>query len=198
MNARRIIKPVNPSIKGQNNQLAFAPLKENMSSAYKLFIDNCVIEDFGYVLKASKGSFADSISVSNTTSKIVKMCLYWQLTKKGDYNAEMVSFEQFEFNNIKCNVIHFYRGGYDESTIGGFLTLSNNTFAKCGSKEESRLLIKAPGIINVHISGNTFRNNPVRLVALLWGEKNKHHENNTIINSGQIKVEEQQKLDILY
>jgi poly(beta-D-mannuronate) lyase len=198
MNPKGIIKLENISIKGQNNQLAFAPLEENMFSAYYLFIDNCVIEDFAYVLKASKASFADSITVSNTSIKNCENGFVLAADEKGDYNAEMVTFEHCEFRNIQQNVIHFYRGGYDESTIGGYLTLNNNTFTACGQKEDSGVLIKTTGIINVLISGNTFQNNPVKLVALLWGAKNNHHSNNTVIQSGQIKVEEQQELDILY
>ena len=198
MNPKGIIRLENLIIKGTNKQFAFAPLAENMSSAYMLFIDNCVIGDFAYVLKASKGSFADSISVSKTTIRNCENGIVLAAEEKGDYNAEMVSFDNCEFTNVKRNVIHFYRGGYDESTIGGFLTLSNNTFIACGEKESSGLLIRTPGIINVHIEGNTFRNNPVKLIALLWGAKNNHHSNNTVANSGQIKVEAQQKLDLLY
>lgn len=198
MNPRGIINLENLSIKGQNKQLAFAPLKENMSSAYDLFIDNCVIEDFAYVLHASKGSFADSINIRNTTIQNCENGFVLAAEEKGDYNAEMVHFEQCKFINVKRNVIHFYRGGYDESTIGGFLTLSNNTFTNCGQKEESGVLIKTRGIINVLILDNTFKNNPVKFVAVLWGEKNNHHSNNTVSQSGQIKVEEQQKLEILY
>ena len=198
MNPKGVINLKNLSIKGGNKQLAFAPLKENMASAYNLFIDNCDIENFDYVLKAYKGSFADSITVSNTIIKNCENGIVLAADDKGDYNAEMVTFKHCDFNNVKQNVINFYRGGYDESTIGGFLTLSNNTFTACGQKEKSEVLIKTRGIINVQISDNTFNNNSVKLVALLWGEKNNYHSNNTIIKSGEIKVEEQQKLEILY
>ncbi|WJJ95790.1 chondroitinase-B domain-containing protein [Algibacter luteus] len=198
MNPNGNIRLEHVSIKGQSNQLAFASLQENMSSAYKLSINNCEIEGFEYVLKASKGSFADSINFNKTILKNCKNGFVLAADEKGDYNAEMVTFNQCEFNNIKQNVMHFYRGGYDESTIGGYLTLTNNTFTNCGSQEKSGLLIKTPGIINVQISNNTFKNNNVKFVALLWGEKNNHHNNNTLIQSGKIKVEDQQKLEILY
>jgi poly(beta-D-mannuronate) lyase len=188
----------NISIKSQNNQLAFAPLKENMSSAYYLFINNCEIKDFDYFLKAYKGSFADSITVTNTTIHNCKNGLVLAADEKGDYNAEMVFFDKCEFTQIERNVIHFYRGGYDESTIGGCLSISNSTFTNCGSKEESGVLIKTHGIINVDLSENTFLHNPIKLVALLWGEKNNHHHHNVITQSGQIKVEEQQRMEILY
>ncbi|WP_407557555.1 chondroitinase-B domain-containing protein [Winogradskyella sp. 4-2091] len=198
MNPKGNLKLQNISIKGQGNQLAFAPLSENMASAYYLFIDDCSIDNFNYILKASKGSFADSINFNKTIIKNSKNGFVLAADEKGDYNAEMVTFNNCEFNNISQNLIHFYRGGYDESTIGGVLTLSNNLFTNCGKTEKSELLIKTPGIINVHISDNTFKDNPVKLVALLWGEKNNHHKNNTVINSGEIKVEDQQKLEILY
>jgi len=198
MNPEGNIKLDNIHIKGQNKQLVLAPLDENMSSAYHIFIENCVFENFKHFLKASKGSFADSITVRNTKIQNFENGIVLAADEKGDYNAEMVTFDNCEFNNIKRNVFHFFRGGYDESTIGGVLTLSNNTFTHCGEKEESGMLIKTHGIINVQITGNTFLDNPVKLIALLWGEKNNHQSNNTIIRSGEIKVEEQQKLEILY
>lgn len=82
-------------------------------------------------------------------------------------------------------VLRFFR----ESTIGGYLTLSDNTFTTCYKHEESGMLVKAPGIISANITGNTFRDNPVKLVTLR-GRKENHHYNNTVIKSGQIKVEE--------
>ena len=70
----------------------------------------------------------------------------------------------------------------------------------CGenSNQKSGILLKTRGIINVNLTDNTFKNNMTELVALLWGEKNNHQMNNTLINTGKIKVEEQQKLKILY
>lgn len=198
MNPKGSIKLENLVLKAKNNNPAFAPLNENMASSYKLFIDNCVIEDFDFVLKAYKGSFADSITIRNTTIKNCKNGIVLAADEKGDYNAEMVSIDYCEFVNVESNVIDFYRGGYDESTIGGFLTITNSSFTGCGKSEKSGILLKTRGIINVNLSDNLFKNNPIELVALLWGEKNNYHINNTLINTGKIKVEEQQKLKILY
>lgn len=198
MNPGGTVRLQNIALSGQGDQLAFAPLAENMSSAYKLFVQDSKIDGFRYVLKASKGSFADSITFTNTTIQNCQNGLVLAADEKGDYNAEMVTFTECIFENVSENVIHFYRGGYDESTIGGFLTLRNNSFTRCGAKDASKMLIKTPGIINVHLLNNTFKNNPVDLVALLWGAKNNLHKDNTVENSGQIKVEEQRKLDLLY
>lgn len=192
------IRLENISLQGQGTQHAFAPLSENMSSAYKIFVDRSSIKNFDYVLEASKGSFADSINMTLTTLINCKNGLVLAADARGDYNAEMVSFDNCTFDNIHQNVIHFYRGGYDESTIGGYLTINNSTFTRCGQSEKSGTLLKTRGIINVQIHDNTFQNNPVQKVAVLWGIKNNHHSNNTFSKSGQLLVEDEQKLDLLY
>ncbi len=183
---------------GNKTQLAFEPLKENMSAAYKLFINNSHIENFDHLLLASRGSFADSIDVHNTTFKNAKNGFVLAADQKGDYNAEMFTVTESTFENIDQNLIHFYRGGYDESTIGGVLTLKNNTFKNSGGNEKSGILIKTRGIINVLINDNSFTDNLVKRVAILWGAKNNHHKNNTVKNSGKIEVQEQQALELLY
>ena len=185
-------------LQGSENHLAFAPLEKNMSAAYKLFINDSSIENFGHLLLASKGSFADSIQINNSHFKNAKNGFVLAADQKGDYNAEMFSIANSTFENIDQNVVHFYRGGYDESTIGGYLTLVNNTFERSGKKEKSQILIKTRGIINVLLDGNTFKNNPIKRVAVLWGAKNNHHKNNLVFQSGEIEVQEQQALEILY
>ena len=110
----------------------------------------------------------------------------------------MFTITNSSFQNIKQNVIHFYRGGYDESTIGGVLTLQNNEFKGSGAQENSGILIKTRGIINVLIEGNIFSNNRVKRVAILWGAKNNHHQDNILTRSGKIEVQEQQALELLY
>ena len=183
---------------GEGTQTAFAPLEINMRSSYKLFLDQSEIENFDHILIASKGSFADSIGIKKSVFRNLKNGFVLAADQKGDYNAEMVSIDSSEFINIDKNLIHFYRGGYDESTIGGFLTLTNNSFKSSGKKEKSGILLKTRGIINVLIEGNRFANNPVKRIAVLWGAKNNQHRNNTITNSGEIEVQEQQKLELLY
>ena len=186
------------SLRGEGSQTAFAPLKENMSSSYKLFVKNSIVQNFDHLLLASRGSFADSIGIDKTSFINAKNGFVLAADQKGDYNAEMFSISNSSFENIDQNVIHFYRGGYDESTIGGVLTLKNNTFKQSGQKEKSGILLKTRGIINVLLEGNTFINNKVKRVAVLWGAKNNHHFNNTLKQSGKIEVQEQQKLEILY
>ena len=115
-----------------------------------------------------------------------------------DYNAEYLTVSNCNFSNVKQNVIDYYRGGYDESTIGGNLLLEYSTFTNSGAKEQNGILLNTRGIINVDISNNIFKNNPVKLIALLWGAKNNSHSDNQISNSGEIRVEENLKLTLMY
>lgn len=190
----------NVDLKGQNSQYAFACLKDNMSSLYNLEVRDSEISNFDYVLKAYKYSMSDSISFINTN---IENCangieLSEERDDRGEYNAEYLIIDRCHFRNIGSNVIDYYRGGYDESTIGGTLVVTNSTFENCGAQEKNGILLNSYGIINVNISNNTFLNNRVKLVALLWGAKNNSHANNEIKNSGRILVEENLKLNLMY
>ena len=137
---------------------------------------------------------------SNTALKNCKngIELSEETNDKGDYNVEFLTIENCQFDNIKKNVIDYYRGGYDESTIGGNLIVKNSTFTKCGGEEKNGILLNTRGIVNVEISNNEFKNNPVKLVALLWGAKNNTHSKNKITQSGKLIVEENLKLKLVY
>ena len=187
-------------LKGNQSQAAFKTLDKNMSSAYGLWLNNTEVSEFNSVLEVSKGSFADTVSVANS---IIKNCksgiqLNKETNDKGDYNSEFVYVTNNTFSNVDANVLNYYRGGYDESTIGGNLVFKDNTVTNCGQSETENILIKNRGIVNVEFANNTFKNNPVKIVAVLWGEKDQKPENNTITNSGEIKVVQNLKLKLMY
>jgi len=200
MHPKGLLTIKNLNLQGTGSQMAFASLKTNMSSLYKIDVDGAEISNFNYVLKAYKESFADAITFTNTTFSDCEngIELSEETNDKGDYNTEFLTITDCTFNTIKQNVIDYYRGGYDESTIGGNLVVSNSTFTNCGSEESNGILLNTRGIINVNITKNTFKNNPVKLVALLWGAKNNTHSDNTIRNSGKLIVEENLKLKLVY
>ena len=190
----------NVTLKGNNAQHAFASLKENMFTHFGLTVADCDINDFNYVLKVYKESFAERITFENTS---ILNCengleLSEETNDLGDYNTEYLTINNCRFSNVKSNVIDYYRGGYDESTIGGNLLVTNSTFTNCGAQEKSGILINSHGIVNVDISKNTFKNNPVKLVALLWGAKNNTHSDNEINNSGEIRIEENLEMKLMY
>lgn len=185
---------------GNGNQNAFGMLQKNMSKAYDLFMENVELSDFNKILETSKGSFADTISVIGSSIKNSKQgfLVNKETDDKGDYNAEFVIIKNTEFNNIQGKILDYHRGGYDESTIGGNLIFHNNTVTNSGKMEPEHILIKNRGIINVDFSDNTFKNNPVALIAVLWGEKDQKPVNNTIQNSGKIDVVQNLKLKLMY
>ncbi len=191
-----ILESVN--LKGSINNYAFASLKENMSSLYNLTVHNVEISDFQYVLKVYKYSFSEFIKFHST---LIKNCengleISAETDDTGDYNAENVYVIESKFEGVKNNVIDYYRGGYDESTVGGNLIVKGCTFSNNGA--ENGILLNTYGIINVDISGNTFKNNDVKLVARLWGAKNNEHSHNTIENSGKLVVEQNLPLKLMY
>ncbi|MRX62632.1 chondroitinase-B domain-containing protein [Maribacter luteus] len=200
LNPYGILHIKNVSLTGNGKQQAFSNLKENMSNHFGLTVSGCDINNFNYVLKAYKQTFAEEITFKNTS---ISDCengieLSEETNDKGDYNVEYLTIDNCSFTNVNQNVIDYYRGGYDESTIGGNLLVTNSTFTNCGSKEKNRILLNHRGIVNVNINKNTFTDNMVELVALLWGAKNNVASDNKISNSGEIKVEENLKLKLMY
>lgn len=188
------------NLKGDKVQYAFASLKNDMSSLYNLSIEDCEISDFDFILKAYKYSFAEHIELTASTFKNCQngFELSEETDDKGEYNAENIIIKDCRFEGVDKNVIDYYRGGYDESTVGGNLWVTNSTFTNCGRKEENGILINTYGILNVDISDNVFSNNPVKMVALLWGAKNNKHADNEVTRSGEIVVEENLRLKLMY
>lgn len=197
-NGELVLKAIKLTGSGEN--YAFASLKENMSSLYNLKVVDSEITNFDYVLKAYKYSFSEYIKIK---SSIIQNCkngleLSSEDDDRGEYNAENIYILDTQFDRVGKNVIDYYRGGYDESTVGGNLVIQGSSFTDCGAAEENGILLNTYGIINVDISGNTFKNNQVKLIARLWGAKNNSQADNTIENSGRIITEQNLPLKLMY
>lgn len=188
------------ALEGNGKNYAFASLKENMSSLYNLTVTDSEISNFDFALKAYKFSFSEFIKIKSTVIKNCKngLELSGEDDDRGDYNAENVYIVDSQFDRVNKNVIDYYRGGYDESTVGGNLIVTGCTFSNSGAGEKDGTLINTYGIINVDISENKFQNNNVKLVARLWGAKNNSHRNNVIENSGKLIVEQNLPLKLMY
>ncbi|WP_028375924.1 chondroitinase-B domain-containing protein [Leeuwenhoekiella sp. MAR_2009_132] len=188
------------SITGTYKQDAIRTLDTNMSSAYNVLIKNSKLENFKSILKTSKSSFADTIQIHNSSFLNFENGIQIAQEKDdtGEYNAEFVIIEDSNFENISESVIDYYRGGYDESTIGGNLIFTKNTIKQSGKSDEAKLLIKNRGIVHVTISKNVFKNNSVEFIAILWGEKGQKPVDNTVINSGDFKIVENLEQKLMY
>ncbi len=187
-------------VNGTPAQDAVATLEKNMSIAFNLYLNNTEIYNFKSVLKVSKGSFADTISVANSTIKncISGIQLAEEIEDLGDYNAEFVYIKNSKFEGVQKDVLNYHRGGYDESTIGGNLEVTNSEFTNCGKLETTGILLKIRGIVNVTIASNKFTNNPVKLISILWGEKGQAPVDNIISNSGKFEIQQNLKMKLMY
>jgi len=187
-------------INGDQQQNAFTTLDKHMSKAYNLTIDDSEIYNFKNVLDVSQGSFADAITVTNSIIENNEngFILNKETKNKGTYNVEFLTITGTRFDSILGAVIDYHRGGYDESTIGGNLVFENNTVTNSGEDQADAILIKNRGIVNLSLKNNTFQNNPVKLIAVLWGAKGQKPEDNTISDSGDVKVLENLKLKLVY
>ena len=158
------------ALEGTGNNMAFASLTENMSSLYNLKVENCEISNFDHLLKAYKNSFSEYIEFKSTSIRDCKngISLSSEDDDRGEYNVENLFIEDCKFERVHKSVINYYRGGYDESTVGGNLIIKGSTFTQSGKNEANSILINNYGIINVDISNNKFENNPVKMIARLW------------------------------
>ncbi|MEP0479883.1 MAG: chondroitinase-B domain-containing protein, partial [Nonlabens sp.] len=188
------------NVLGTADQDLFRTEDKDMSKAYGIHLNNINVENFKSVIDASKSSFADEIIVNNSTFKncVNGFLLDKETDDKGDYNVEFLTITNSNFDNISNEVIDFYRGGYDESTIGGILNLAGNTFINSGKLDKDEVLINTRGIVNVTFENNTFTNNDTKFTAILWGAKGQQPINNTVTNSGEIKVVENIELKLVY
>ncbi|TYK67081.1 chondroitinase-B domain-containing protein [Colwellia echini] len=185
-------------IKGNNKQNAFTTLDKNMSKAYDLSIKNSTVSNFISVLEVSKASFADNITVEDSviSNNQNGFILNKENDDKGDYNVEFLTITNTTFDNNAGLIVDYHRGGYDESTIGGNFVFENNTVTNSGVK--GGLLMKNRGIVKVSFANNTFKNNPVKLIAILWGEKGQKPINNTMVNSGEVEVVQNLEMKLMY
>lgn len=185
-------------IKGTGTQPAFATGKQGMTQAYGLVVRNCEISHFDQLLLAYKDTFADRIAFENCDIHDGNsgLSLASEMDDKGEYNAEFVSVGQSRFTNIAGPVVDYYRGGYDESTMGGNLLFQGNRVSHCGKPAET--LLKTRGIVTVNIVGNRFEDNPVARIAVLWGEKKQQPSDNVTQNSGEFQVEQNLKQKMMY
>jgi len=147
------------------------------AAGFSLVLNQCEINDFnvetGSVYRAYKGTYADSIILTNS---IMENCsrgfmLREEKDDTGKYNAEIVKFENSVFNNFSQYVLDYYRGGNDESTLGGSLQINHCVFNNIG-EDEKQTILKLTGIVNVSILNTIFANSPVKTSVKLSGTKN--------------------------
>ena len=168
------------------------------SKAYNLKLDDVYIHDFyddgSAIFKAYKGTFADSIQIFN--SRIEKslrgLNLSYEKDDMGKYNAEVIDIQNTIFKDIDQFAIHYYRGGNDESTLGGQLNINHCVFYNIDDNEKGRS-IRTNGIVYVTITNSIFAgSSESKYSAILKGDKNSV-SNSVIFNAGELKASSKAK-----
>jgi len=140
---------------------------------YSLFVDNCDIFDFsvkgGSVFNSLYCTFADSIVVSNSVIRDSYSGINLHKEKEdGRYNAETVILNNTVFANLSDYALDYYRGGNDESTVGGSLSINHCVFDSVGNGTKESIL-NLSRIMFVKINNSIFSNSMAKSTLKLWG-----------------------------
>lgn len=146
----------------------------SMRQNYKLFIEDCTIEDLtvnrGFnVLTVYRSTFADSIVLRNSNFRNISgavLPLNKEIEDLGIYNAEYVVIENCEFENVAGAAVDLYRGGRDESTFGPILEISDSEFSQVGtgSRNKTNAAIALHGVQVTAVNNASFAESaPLRI-----------------------------------
>ena len=187
-------------VEGSKNLNCFEPNHADMSIASNVFVDDCTLSGFHSIYRSQKGSFTDTLKVVNSVMKnlVNGFILDSEDDDKGDYNAEFLILDNNKISDVEGVFVNIYRGGYDESTIGGNFVFNNNSVDKAGKIGSKEILLKTQGIVNVEILNNNFSSIKSGFVARLWGEKNNVESGNTIKGKSKIVTDEFLTQKLLY
>ena len=177
-----------------------------MLDNYKLFIDNCEFKDMIVnhsfdVLRVSKGTFADTISIQNSTFKNISghiTALDKETDDIGAYNVEYMIMKNNTVTDMQGAALRLYRGGKDESTFGPFLEVEHNVFNNVGfgKKNKYKAAMSLYGVQVNDIENNNFNNTAGLNMHLVVGEPIVNVLNNNYYKSGKIEVTGDQKYNI--
>jgi poly(beta-D-mannuronate) lyase len=116
---------------------------------------------------------ADSIVVSNSVLHDSHSGINLHAEKEdGRYNAETVIFNNTAFSNFADYALDYYRGGNDESTVGGSLSVNHCVFDSVGNTD-SQSVLKLSRIMYVKINNSIFSNSQAKNSVILWYLSNK-------------------------
>jgi poly(beta-D-mannuronate) lyase len=180
--------------------------KNSMLDNYKLFINNCEFKDMVVnhsfdVLSVSKGTFADTISIQNSTFRNISghiAALDKETDDIGAYNVEYMLMKNNTVTDMQGAALRLYRGGKDESTFGPFLEVDHNVFNNVGfgKKNKYKAAISLYGVQVNDIQNNNFNNTNGLKMHLVVGEPIVNVVNNNYYKSGEIEVTGDEKYNV--
>ncbi|KAA5825166.1 DUF4957 domain-containing protein [Algibacter amylolyticus] len=180
--------------------------KNSMIENYKLFIDNCEFKDMVVnhsfdVLRVSKGTFADTISIQNSTFKNISghiTALDKETDDIGAYNVEYFIMKNNTVTDLQGAALRLYRGGKDESTFGPFLEVDHNVFNNVGhgKKNKYEAAMSLYGVQVNAIENNIFNESKGLKMHLVVGEPVVDILNNNFYKSDKLFVTGDQKYNV--
>jgi poly(beta-D-mannuronate) lyase len=185
---------------------AISTSKNAMLDNYSLFIDNCSFTNFIVnhsfdVLRVSKGTFADTISIQNSTFKNITghiAALDTETDDIGAYNVEYLIMKNNSITDLQGAALRLYRGGKDESTFGPFLEMENNVFDHVGygSKNKYQKAVSLYGVQVIDIKNNIFKDAKAIEMHLVVGEPVVNIANNDFYKTDKLVVTGDQKYNV--
>ncbi len=180
--------------------------KTSMIDNYKLFIEKCEFKDMVVnhsfdVLRVSKGTFADTISIKNSSFKNISgsiAALDKETDDIGAYNVEYFIMKNNAINDLQGAALRLYRGGKDESTFGPFLEVEHNVFDHVGygKKNKYEATLSLYGVQEIDIKNNIFKDSKAINMHLVVGEPIVKVLNNALSNSEKLIVTGDQKYHV--
>lgn len=181
-------------------------IKNSMNDNYKLFIENCEFVDLVVnhsfdVLRVSKGTFADTISISNSKFKNITghiASLDKETDDIGAYNVEYLLMKNNTITDVQGAALRLYRGGKDESTFGPFLEFEHNVLDHVGygKKNKYKRAISLYGVQVNDVENNIFNNSKAMEMHLVVGEPIVNILNNNFYKSEEIVITGDQKYNL--
>ncbi|WP_426358899.1 polysaccharide lyase 6 family protein [Pseudocolwellia sp. HL-MZ19] len=166
-----------PDYKGNN---IINTSSTSMNINYSLSVRNIKVTDldvngYFYFFKANAGTFADSIEILdsefiNITGAILQMNR--EVDDLGVYSVENLTISGNTFKDVKEEVVTLYRGGFDESTFGPIVTITDNKLSNVGkgSTHRSGASMYFHGVQKLNISDTTWDNSAPVSLYLTNGE----------------------------
>ena len=177
--------------------------KNSMNDNYKLFIDHCEFSDLVVnhsfdVLRVSKGTFADTISITNSKFKNITghiAALDKETDDIGAYNVEYLIMKNNTISDVQGAALRLYRGGKDESTFGPFLEFDHNVLDHVGhgKKNKYNRAMSLYGVQVNDIENNIFNDSKAIEMHLVVGEPIVNILNNNFYKSDDLIVTGDQK-----
>jgi poly(beta-D-mannuronate) lyase len=187
----------------RNAKYAILLSEGNTLENYNLFINNCVIRDFnesgGTAIMARKNTFCDTISISNSMilNSFRGIALDREKETPGLYNAEYMYIYNSKFSSITQWALNFYRGGNDESTLGGHLMVNHCVFDNVNNTAK-QYVFKQVGLVTCDIRNSLFINSPNSNGPIKLEDESHSIMNCCLINSGKVNSKKGVSSNIFY